>query len=94
MLGVEKIRTTEYHPETNGCIEKMHSTLESMLAKGKQSGLDWVDQLPLALAALCQCPNRSTGFSLAEIVYGGNVRGPLDLLHYGWRDSKRGQWNI
>ena len=30
---------------------------EAMLAKEKQSGLDWVDQLPLALAALRQCPN-------------------------------------
>ena len=28
LLGVEKIRTTPYHPQTNGSVERVHQTLQ------------------------------------------------------------------
>ena len=27
LLGIEKIRTTPYHPQTNGSAERVHQTL-------------------------------------------------------------------
>jgi len=33
MLGVDKIRTTSYKPSTNGALERMHRTLNTMLGK-------------------------------------------------------------
>ena len=33
LLGVEKIRTTLYHPQTNGSAERVHPTLQHMIGK-------------------------------------------------------------
>jgi len=94
LLQIDQVRSTAYHPESNGMIERMHSTLGAMLAKSKSLGIDWVEQLPLALAALRQCPFRSTGFSPAEIVFGRIMKGPLDLLAAGWCPTTGERWNV
>ena len=33
LLGVTKIRTSPYHPQTNGAIKRVHQTLRRMIAK-------------------------------------------------------------
>ena len=33
LLGIEKIRTTPYHPQTNGSAERVHQTLQRMIGK-------------------------------------------------------------
>ena len=83
-LRIEKIRTTPYHPETNGTVERLHSTLGAMLSKASSQNLDWVGQIPFALFALRAAPNRETGFSPFELAFGRRVRTPLDILHQGW----------
>ncbi len=85
LFGIELVKTTPYHPQSNGVIERMHATLESMLRKAHAQGLDWVGQIPFALFALRQMPCRSTGFSPYELIYGKNMRTPLDLLYSGWK---------
>ena len=35
LLGVQKLHTTPYHPQTNGTLERFHGTLEAMLTKAK-----------------------------------------------------------
>ncbi len=80
LLGIEKLLTTAYHPQSNGVLERLHSTLEAMLGKVHGLGLDWVRQLPFVLFALRQAPNRTTGYSPFELVYGHNVRTPLDVV--------------
>ena len=32
-LNIKKLRTSPYHPQTNGAIERVHQTLERMIAK-------------------------------------------------------------
>ncbi len=81
LLGIEKLLTTAYHPQSNGVLERLHSTLEAMLGKAHALGLDWVRQLPFVLFALRQAPNRTTGYSPFELVYGHNVRTPLDVVY-------------
>ncbi len=44
-LGINKIKTSPYHPETNGILERMHRTLGSMLRKAVTTGKDWEEQL-------------------------------------------------
>jgi len=63
LLSIDRVRTTAYHPQSNGMLERMHGTLEAMLAKAHSKGLDWSRQVPFALFALRQVPSRSTGFS-------------------------------
>ena len=85
LMGIEKLHTTAYHPQTNGVLECLHATLEAMLGKARALGLDWVQQIPFVLFALRQAPNRTTGFSPFELVYGHYVRTPLDVIYEGWR---------
>ena len=33
LLGIEKIRTTPYHPQTNGSAKRVHQTLQRMIGK-------------------------------------------------------------
>ena len=68
-------------------LERLHATLESILTRAHGKGLDWVKQLAFALFALRPAPSRSTGFSPYELVYGRNIRTPLDILYEGWRDK-------
>ena len=33
LLGVTKIRTSPYHPQTNGTVKRVHQALRRMIAK-------------------------------------------------------------
>ena len=90
-LRIDKLKCTPYHPETNGVVERMHGTLGPMLTKASQMGLDWVEQIPFALFALRSAPNKDTGFSPYQLVYGHRVRTPLDVLHQGWAELEFGE---
>ena len=47
ILGIKKSRTSPYHPQCDGLVERSNRTLLSMLATTTQSHLiDWEDQLP------------------------------------------------
>ena len=87
-LRIDQLRTTAYHPECNGMIERMHGTLGAMLTKATSQGLDWVGQLPFALFALRLAPNRDSGLSPFQLVFGRQVRSPLDVVHQGWVEEE------
>ena len=46
-LHIDKIKTTPYHPECNGVVERMHGTLGAMLTKAAAEGQDWEVRYPL-----------------------------------------------
>ena len=77
---MEKIHTTPYHPQSNGCVERMHGTLVPMIRKSLQEKLQCPKQLKFCLVALRSVPNQATGFSPFEVVYSRNVRSPLELV--------------
>ena len=59
--------------------------LVSVLSKLTDGGNDWVEKLRLALLALTMAPAMDTGLSPYQIVYGRQMKTPLDILHGGWR---------
>lgn len=88
-LGIRGIRTTPYHPETDGLVERFNQTLKQMLRKVvSDTGRDWDKWLPFVLFAYREVPQASTGFSPFELLYGWPVQGPLDLLKKEWEETK------
>ena len=84
-LGISAIRTTPYHPQTDGLVERFNQTLKKMLQKFvDDTGKDWDRWLPFLLFAYREVPQASTGFSPFELLYGWEVQGPLDLLRKEW----------
>lgn len=57
LIGFLKIRTTAYHPQTNGLVERMHQTFKTILRTADRS---WYDALPSALLALRIWPNENS----------------------------------
>ncbi len=89
VLQIRRIRTTPYHPQTDGLVERFNGTLKSMLKKfTNRNATDWDEYLPYLLFAYREAPQESTGFSPFEMLYGHRVRGPLDILREGWTDEK------
>lgn len=81
LLGIRGIKTTPYHPQTDGLVKRFNQTLKAMLRKFvSESGADWDQWLPYLLFACREVPQASTGFSPFELLYGREVRGPLDIL--------------
>lgn len=89
LLGIKGIRTTPYHPQTDGLVERYNQTLKGMLRKFvSANGKDWDRWLPYLLFAYREVPQASTGYSPFELLYGRQVRGPLDVLREAWEKPK------
>ena len=90
LLQVHPIRTSPYHPQTDGLVERFNQTLKSMLRKtGTDGGKEWDKKIPYILFAHREVPQASTGFSPFELLYGRDVRGPLDILKEVWETTSR-----
>lgn len=84
ILGIKHIRSSPYHPESNGCLERWHATLKSALRKYPEKYTDWDRLLKYILFACRAAPHANTGYSPFELLFGMQLRGPLDVVHEGW----------
>ena len=55
ILGINRIRTSPYHPQTNGMLEWFHATLKSMIQKSSREKNQWDLYLPYACFAYTFC---------------------------------------
>ena len=81
LLGVTKIRTLPYHPQTNGTVERVHQTLRRMIAKmDPDKGAKWPSHLGPILIAYNATRSLITGYSPYFLMFGCQPRLPVDLL--------------
>lgn len=78
VLGVEHLRTTAYHPQANGLIERWHRTLKSSLMCFDAE--KWSEKLPLILLGLRSTFKPDIGTTPAEIVYGAVLKLPGEFF--------------
>ena len=77
LLNIHPIRTTSYHPQTDGLVKRFNRTLKSMLKKvASEEGKDWDTLLPYILFAYREVLQAATGLSPFELVFGREVQGP------------------
>ena len=87
-LGVKQILSSAYHPESQGALERFHSTLKTMIrAFCFDHQTDWDEGVHLLLFAAREAVQESLGFSPFELVFGHHVRGPLSLLSEQWMEK-------
>ena len=95
LLHVDALRTSPYHPQTDGLVERFNGTLKEMLRKSAQEdGRDWDKLLPYVLFAYREAPQESTGFSPFELLYGRDIQGPLDVVKEEWETHPKSSESV
>ena len=81
LLGIEKIRTMLYHPQTNGSAERVHQTLQRMISKlDLEKCRKWPKHIGSVLIAYNATRSQVTGYSPYFLMFGRRPQLPVDLL--------------
>lgn len=94
LLGMEKSRTTPYHPQGNGMTERFNSTLLNMLGTLQPSmKTNWVEHVETLTHAYNCTKHASTGFSPFYLMFMREPRIPLDVtLHKETEEEDREEY--
>ncbi|KAI2649246.1 Retrovirus-related Pol polyprotein from transposon 17.6 [Labeo rohita] len=89
LLRVKQIRTTVFHPQTDGLVERFNQTLKQMLKHvAAEDRKDWDLMLPYVLFGVREIPQASTGFTPFELLFGRQPRGLLDVAREAWEQQQ------
>ena len=94
-LGVKQIKSSAYHPESQGALERFHSTLKNMIRTYcLDNENDWDKGISLLLFAVRESVQESLSFNPFELVFGHSVRGPVKLLKEHWLSENTESLNL
>ena len=86
LLGCKHLRTTSYHPVTNGIVERFHQQLKASL-KAHTPTAHWIESLPLVLLGIRTALKTDLQCSTAELVYGTTLRLPGEFFQQSTTDA-------
>lgn len=88
LMGIEKVKTTVYHPMGNGIAERFNRSLIGMLRTLEpERKQNWKKFLPSLVFSYNAIKHNSTGFSPFELMFGRKPRLPVDSLFHLDRDD-------
>lgn len=86
LLGFTRQRTTAYHPQANGLVERFHRHLKGALMCHEEP---WTDVLPMVLLGIRTAWKEDIKATAAEMIYGETLRIPGDFI-----SNKQEQLNV
>lgn len=79
ILGSNRIRTTTYHPQSNGFIERFHRQLKVSI-RASDDPKNWFNNLPWILLGIRSAIIEDLGVAPAQLLYGQPLRLPGELI--------------
>ena len=81
LIDAAKTRTTPYHPQGDGQVERLNKSLVKILCKLiSDHRRDWADFVPKAVLAYNTSVHESTGFTPYRLMFGREAILPLDAV--------------
>lgn len=78
---VKQIRSSPYHPQSQGAIERFHGTMKSLLRiYCAEQGAQWDEAIAPIMFAIRDSVVESLGMTPFQLVYGHTVRSPIVML--------------
>ena len=89
LLGVKNSRTSPYHPQSDGLVERFNRTMEDMLSKyTSDHPRDWDVHLPLVMMACRSSVHEATTFTQYFTMFGREICLPIDIMFGMETDQK------
>lgn len=81
LLGIKKTRTTAFHPQGNGMVERMNKTIGTMITSFvSENQKTWDEHLAVLMMAYRSSPHESTGMTPNELMLGREISMPIDVM--------------
>ena len=81
LLGAEKTRTSGYHPQGDGQVERQNRTILNMMhSYAADDPKNWDQHLSTVLIGYNSTRHTSTGFEPNRLAMGANLSMPIDLM--------------
>ena len=80
LLGIDRVLTSPYHPQTNGQVERLNRTIFGLIGKmSDEQKVEWSQHLHALIHAYNCTRSAITGYSPYFLMFGRRPRMPVDL---------------
>ena len=82
LLNINKTRTTPYHPQCDGLVERFNRTMLNMLAScAKDNPFEWEQHICKICMGYNSSVQAATGFTPFYLMFGRQAKLPIDVMY-------------